>query len=186
MQPLQVLAHTYTDFMDIPSPPSHLETSRLWLRPIEHNDAVFLEKLYSDSQVARYIGGSNLNHDAIVHQVNVFVKVWDEHGYGQSVVVDKVTGKAIGRVGLHPWVEWNELEIGWVIATRWQRQKRATEATQAWLAWAKDYLAEEYLIAVVHSQNTASHQLAQSLGFVKARDDQTPWNPVVVWRYDLH
>lgn len=169
----------------MPSHPRRLETSRLWLRPLERNDAGFLEKLYSDHQVARYIGGANLNHDAAVRQANAFAKIWDERGYGQSVVVDKATGEAIGRVGLHPWVEWNELEIGWVIAAEWQRQKRATEAAHAWLTWTKDYLAEEYLIAVVHSQNTASHRLAQSLGFVKDRDDQTPWNPVVVWRYGL-
>ncbi|WP_346845493.1 GNAT family N-acetyltransferase [uncultured Rothia sp.] len=162
-----------------------LETDRMRLRPLLATDASFLADLYSDAEVARYIGGDRLDGAAATRQANTFAQVWDEKGYGQSVVVDKSAQQKIGRVGLHPWKDWGEIELGWVISASWQRQGRATEAAQAWLEFAKQNPPADYLIAVVHSENIASHRLAQSLGFVKDRDDITPWNPVVVWRYDL-
>lgn len=155
------------------------------LRPLQESDADFLASLYSNPDVARYIGGNRLTAQAATNQAQKFSQIWKTHGYGQSVLVDKGICEEIGRVGLHPWEEWGELELGWVIGKEWQRQGRATEAAQAWLKWAEQNIPADYLVAAVHSENVASHKLAQSLGFVLDREDQTPWNPVLVWRYNL-
>lgn len=100
-------------------------------------------------------------------------------------MTERTSGAQIGRVGLHPCPDWGELELGWVLARDWQGRGLAQEAARAWLAWAVSARPAEYLTAVVHEDNRASHRLAERLGFVVDRHDVTPWNPVIVWRYDL-
>jgi len=43
-------------------------------------------------------------------------------------------------------------------------------------------LDEDYLIAVIQADNAASMSTATKLGFEFARQDETPWNSVVVYR----
>ncbi len=111
--------------------------------------------------------------------------MWRSHGYGQSILVDKSSGEQIGRVGLHPWPEWDELELGWVLARRSQGRGLAQEAAQAWLAWASDVHPAPYLTAVIHPDNHASIRLAERLSFTFLRPDVTPWSDAVIYRHDL-
>ncbi|MBC7633712.1 MAG: GNAT family N-acetyltransferase [Flavobacterium sp.] len=144
-----------------------------------------LAAVYSDPDVARHIGAERLTFDETVAQVGRFVEVWQKWGYGQAAVIEKATNAFIGRVGLHPWTDWNEVELGWVIARSHQRKGFATEAGRVWIDWASEHLPDDYLISVIHPDNTASISTAIKLGFDFARDDETPWNPVVVYRRRL-
>lgn len=159
-----------------------LETARLRLVPICAENTVDLAAVYSDPDVARYIGADRLTSDETAAQVGRFVDVWDKWGYGQSAVIEKATNKFIGRVGLHPWTDWDEVELGWVIARSHQRKGFATEAAQAWIDWADGHVPDEHLIAVIQPGNKSSIATAIKLGFDFGREDQTPWNPVVVYR----
>lgn len=165
--------------------PFYYETKRLLLRPMVAADAEFLAHLYADQDVARYIGGDRLTPEAAIRQAIGFAGVWQEKGFGQSVVMDRASGELVGRVGLHPWAQWNEIEIGWVIARTWQHQGIATEAATAWLNWAHEHLPAPYVIAVVHEDNEPSHALAQSLGFIFDREEELQWNTVKVWKMEL-
>ncbi len=42
----------------------------------------------------------------------------------------------IGRAGLHPWPDWDELEIGYVLVRDRRGRGLAREAGQVWLQWA--------------------------------------------------
>jgi len=159
-----------------------LETPRLSLVSLSVEDAADLAAVYSDPEVARYIGGERLTAVETAAQVSRFVEVWQTRGYGQAAVVETATNTFVGRVGLHPWTDWNEVELGWVIARAYQRKGFATEAAQAWIDWAGEHLEEDYLIAVIQADNAASISTATKLGFEFARQDETPWNPVVVYR----
>ena len=77
-------------------------------------------------------------------------------------------------MGLHPWPEWGEVEIGWVIARRAQGQGFAKEAAAAWLRLAFGELALSRLTAVIHPDNQRSRSLAERLGFTLHRSDVTP------------
>src|SRR3712207_7710644 len=37
-------------------------------------------------------------------------------GFGQSALLDRGTGAFLGRAGLHPWPQWDEVELGCVLA----------------------------------------------------------------------
>ena len=152
----------------------HLVTERLLLPPLGRQHAEGLATVYADEEVARYIGGDSLDAAVTATQVARFESIWTTLGYGQSAVILRTSGEFIGRVGLHPWPEWDEVEIGWVIARHAQRQGYAQEAATAWLRAAFGELALHRLTAVIHPDNKRSRSLAERLGFTLHRSDVTP------------
>lgn len=166
--------------------PFAMRTERLDLRPCTRHDATLLAELYADGEVSRFIGGDRLTAPGAARsQAERFAGVWERRGHGQSVVVERSTGDVVGRVGLHPWPEWGELELGWVLARRAWHRGLAHEAADAWLEWARRAAVAPYLIAVIHPDNAASIRLAERLGFRRDREETTPWSPAVVYRHDL-
>ena len=165
--------------------PISFETSRLRLEPLTVDYGHRLGVLYRDPEVAKFLGGTRLTAEVAAQQAARFDSIWRERGLGQSAIHERATGSFIGRVGLHPWDEWDELELGWVIATPHQRQGMATEAASAWLDWARTNRPAEHLIAVIHPDNRASIRTAEKLGFIYDRDDKTSWSDAVVYRLDL-
>ncbi|MDE7310858.1 MAG: GNAT family N-acetyltransferase [Eubacterium sp.] len=89
------------------------------------------------------------------------------YGYGMWVVLDKETGKLIGRAG----IEHREtqdgvlMELGYVIGTAYQKQGYATEVCQAIAAYAAEELGIEQLHCFIHPHNNGSLRVAQKLGF---------------------
>ena len=152
------------------------------LRPLERQDVEALASVYADDEVARYIGGRALDAAATARQIAEFEHIWRERGYGQSAVVVRTSGELIGRVGLHPWPDWDEVELGWVLARHAQGQGYATEAATSWLRVAFGELGVSRLTAVVHPENQASRALAERLGFRVHRHDVTaPGTTVLVY-----
>lgn len=151
-----------------------LETERLVLEPLIRRHTQALAQVYADPDVARHIGGAALDAKATGRQVARFEAVWREHGWGQSAVLERGTGALLGRVGLHPWPQWDEVELGYVLARPAQGHGYAAEAATAWLEVASGPLGLDRLTAVVHPDNAASRRLAARLGFRVHREDVTP------------
>jgi RimJ/RimL family protein N-acetyltransferase len=151
-----------------------LSTERLLLPPLGVSHTAELVGLYADPEVARYVGGDGLTPETIALQAARFADEWRERGYGQSGVLDRDTGAFLGRVGLHYWPGWDEVELGYVLAAHAQHRGIAAEAGAAWIAWAKSSLDRDHLIAVIDPRNAASIGLALRLGFSLDRDDVTP------------
>lgn len=154
--------------------PRDLTTERLVLPPlaVEHTDA--LAKVYADPDVARYIGGTRLTPEVIPLQVAAFAEEWDERGYGQSAVIDKWSGEFLGRIGLHFWPEWNEIELAYILGRSAQGKGLAAEGSSCWIDWARAQPEIDHLIANIHADNAASIGLAAKLGFSFSRHDTTP------------
>jgi RimJ/RimL family protein N-acetyltransferase len=83
-----------------------LETTRLRLVPLEPETELW--SVYSDPEVARYVGGDSLTAESTRDQTQWFAQVWEERGYGQSAVIWRETGQVLGRIGLSFWPEWGE------------------------------------------------------------------------------
>jgi RimJ/RimL family protein N-acetyltransferase len=86
-----------------------LSTERLLLPPLTEAHSDDLIALYSDPEVARYVGGDALTPRTVPAQAARFAAIWREHGFGQSAVIDRETGAFLGRVGLHYWPAWDEV-----------------------------------------------------------------------------
>jgi len=59
--------------------------------------------VYSDPEVARYIGGDSLNAESTRERTERFAQTWEDRGYGQSAVIWRETGQVLGRIGLSYW-----------------------------------------------------------------------------------
>ena len=127
-----------------------------------------------------------MTDETIPIQVADFADEWEARGCGQSAVILRASGKFIGRIGMHYWPQWDELELGYVLARSAQGAGLATEGASAWIAWAKSTTPTDYLIANIHPDNAASIGLAKKLGFEFARHDVTPSGlPTLIYRLDL-
>ena len=163
-----------------------LETKRLQLAPLGPGLAEQLWDVYSDPEVARFVGGDSLTHAVTREQATWFSQVWKERGYGQSAVFWRATGQMIGRIGLSYWPEWEEVELGYVLSRAAQGQGLAQEGARAWIDWATANLSEDHLIAVIHPDNAPSARLAQRLGFSVDRREVTRGGiDVIVYRLDI-
>lgn len=163
-----------------------LRTPRLSLRPLAITHIQALTEIYADPEVARYIGGDRLTPEAIEYQVNGFAEEWIDRGYGQSAVFHRDTGDFLGRIGLHYWPNWDEIELGYILGKSAQGQGFATEGSQAWIEWAKANENIPYIIANIHPDNLASIHRAKKLGFTHDRNDMTPSGlPTLIYRLDL-
>ncbi|MGR6966754.1 GNAT family N-acetyltransferase [Geodermatophilus sp. URMC 61] len=70
--------------------------------------------------------------------------------------LDRETGAFLGRAGLHPWPQWDEVERGCVLARRAQGRVLATEAARAWLRVAVGELGLHRVTAVIPRQHSES------------------------------
>ena len=162
-----------------------LETERLRLVPIGVEYAAELWNVYSDPEVARYVGGDLLTAESTREQTERFARTWDERGYGQSAVIWRETGEVLGRIGLSYWPEWDETELGYALSRTAQGRGIAQEGTRAWIAWATANLADDHLIAVINPANTPSTRLAHRLGFTINRRETVRDTEVLIHRLDL-
>ncbi len=155
-------------------------TERLLLLPMGPEHAAELAEVYADPAVHRFIGGPGLDAAA---QADRFRAGWGEHGWGQSAVIEKASGRLLGRVGLHAWPRWDEVELGYALRRDAWGAGFAQEAARVWLAWA----ATRYdrLIAVIDPANTPSIRLATRLGFAVDRQEDVDGRRLSIYAIDL-
>jgi len=140
-----------------------LETSRLLLRPPRLEDLDPWTDMMADEATARFIGGV-APRAMCWRQLMTQVGSWHAHGFAMFSVIEKDTGRWIGRVG--PWQPegWPGTEIGWsIVRDRWGRGY-AVEGAIASTDWAFDTLGWTNVIHSIAPANIASQRVAQKLG----------------------
>lgn len=100
-------------------------------------------------------------------------------------VIEKATGRWVGRVG--PWQPegWPGTEVGWSIAREAWGRGYAPEAAAASTDWAFDHLGWSEVIHTIDPDNANSKTVAAKLGSAYLRMDRLPEphheKPVEVW-----
>ncbi|HET9051865.1 MAG TPA: GNAT family N-acetyltransferase [Candidatus Dormibacteraeota bacterium] len=142
-----------------------IETPRLLLRPFTEADVDALAAIYAVPEVMRYIaGGQTFDRPATWRSVATYLGHGVMRGYSILAVVEKSSGRLLGRSG--PWYPdgWPGLEVGWVIdRARWG-EGFATEAGGASRDWCYTALGAEEVISIIHPDNTRSARVAERLG----------------------
>lgn len=156
-----------------------LETERLLLRPLAIADVEEFVALHDDAEVTRFI--RPLDRSAAEERLQSIAREWHERGHGMFAVLDRVTGRFLGRAGLRYWRQFDETEVGWVLRRDAWGHGYATEAAQACLNWAFAYLDLPYFTAMIHPENKASIRLAGRLGMSPLRRDVLLGERVVVF-----
>ena len=142
-----------------------IETRRLVLRPPAAADRAAWTAFLADAEAARFIGGVQGPHGAW-RNLAMMIGAWELDGFGMFSVIEKASGRWIGRIG--PWRPegWPGPEIGWALAPAFWGRGYATEAAEASMAWARDRLGWRRVIHLIRPENARSLALARRLGSV--------------------
>lgn len=158
-----------------------LETPRLILRPPTAADFPAYAELMADEQCARFLGGTQLRTTAWRAFASI-VGAWTLNGFSMFSIIEKESGRWLGRGG--PWQPegWPGTEVGWAIVTDAQRRGYAKEATTRAIDWAFDTLAWTEVVHCIDPANEPSIALALSLGSrVRSRGIKAPAPLEATW-----
>ena len=150
-----------------------IETERLILRPPQAEDLDGWAELMGDEEAARFIGGVQPRAGAWRGLAGM-AGSWALHGFGMFSVVEKATGRWIGRLG--PWRPegWPGTEVGWSLVRSAWGKGYATEGSAAAMDWAVTALGWVEIIHCIDPANTASARVAERLGSVRRRSARLP------------
>lgn len=163
------------------------ETKRCLIREICMDDMEALFAIYEEPHMTDYMEPLYPWEEELAYEQAYIDNMYRFYEYGMWVVIEKSTGKLIGRAGLehreYPADEdcgqtgtydgrdkenarvVMELEMGYAIAASYQNKGYATEVCQAILAYAGEYLDYPRINCLIDKENTASIRLAEKLGF---------------------
>ena len=140
-----------------------LETPRLVLRPPRLEDLDAWSAMMADEPTTRFIGGV-AERPVCWRQLMTMIGAWSAHGFAMFSVVERASGRWIGRVG--PWRPegWPGTEVGWSIVRDCWGRGYAVEAAIATTDWAFETLGWIDVIHSIAPDNVASQRVAQKLG----------------------
>ncbi len=140
-----------------------LETQRLVLRPTQAEDFEPWAAFMADGESARYLGGAqprSLSWRGFLSMAGA----WQMQGFAMFSVIEKASGRWVGRVG--PWVPegWPGNEVGWGIVRDATGKGYATEAASTAIDWAFATLGWSDVIHTINVDNLPSKAVAARLG----------------------
>jgi len=140
-----------------------LETPRLLLRLPRREDFDAWAVLMSDVESMRYLGGVQPRSLAW-RTFLLMAGAWAIQGFGMFSIIEKASGRWIGRLG--PWHPegWPGTEVGWSIARDRCGCGYATEGATAAIDWAFANLGWTEVIHVIDVNNAPSQAVARKLG----------------------
>jgi RimJ/RimL family protein N-acetyltransferase len=160
-------------------PPFLIETDRLILRPLTTADIDEVVELHAMPEVKRTMGA--FDRSAARARLERNELEWSERGHGLVAILERATGRFLGRSGLKYWPQFDETEVGWVLRTDAWGHGFATEAGRACLDWGFRDLLLPYLTAMIVTDNHRSIGVAKRLGMKPLRADSLMDLPVVVY-----
>ena len=142
-----------------------LETERLILRPPAAEDLDGWAAFMADEEAARFIGGA-LPRPTAWRTLATMAGSWALQGFGMFSVIEKSSGRWVGRLG--PWQPegWPGTEVGWGLAREAWGKGYATEGATAAIDWAFDALGWDDVIHCIDADNAGSIGVAERLGSV--------------------
>lgn len=142
-----------------------IETPRLILRPPVLADLDPWAQMMADEEAARFIGGV-MPRAVTWRALMTMIGSWHATGFAMFSVIEKSTGRWVGRLG--PWQPegWPGTEVGWAIVRDCWGRGYAPEGAAAATDWAFDHLGWTDVIHSIDPANVASQQVARKLGSI--------------------
>ena len=140
-----------------------IETERLVLRPPQAEDFHGFCELMADDSTARFIGGVQ-PPEAVWRTLCLVTGAWTIRGFSMFSVIEKASGRWIGRLG--PWQPegWPGTEVGWGLLNSAQGKGYAIEGASAAMDYAVDILGWSEIIHCIDEKNAPSIKVAERLG----------------------
>jgi RimJ/RimL family protein N-acetyltransferase len=156
-----------------------IETERLCVRPLSIADLDEFAALHVDPEVTRFVRARD--REQAVERLHTDQREWQDRGHGLLVILDRETGRFLGRVAPKYWPQFDETEVGWVLRRDASGHGIATEAARVCAGWGFRDFAVAYLTATIRPGNTRSINVAERLGMAQLRTDILADVPVVVY-----
>jgi GrpB-like predicted nucleotidyltransferase (UPF0157 family) len=142
-----------------------IETERLLLRPKMLEDLPFMNRLFSDPAVTRYLGDGKPRSLERVRQM-LLAHMEHERVYGFSLwlACERAGGEPVGDCGLMPLDGGPEVEVGYRFVPAVWGRGYATEGAAAALRHGFDVAGLEEIVAVAKPENRASRRVMEKIG----------------------
>lgn len=143
------------------------ETERLLVRESTVEDVEDFYHIYQDPSITYYMEDLFEDPEQEREYMKDYIKkIYGFYGYGMWTVIQKKSGKIIGRAGLSVREGYELAELGFMIGKEYQRCGYAYEVCREILNYAKEELEFNEIQALVEPENIASKNLLKKLGFV--------------------
>lgn len=148
-----------------------IETERLLLREMRHDDAKQLFAMDSNSNVHKYLWNKPYTSIDQVHDYITYIhKQYENNNIGRFSTVLKDTGELIGWTGIKYINDHTEngktnfYDYGYRLAEEFWNKGYATEASIAWLDYGFKKMNIDKMNAYTHFDNGASNHVLQKIG----------------------
>ena len=143
-----------------------LETDRLQLRRVELDDAAFLLDLLNQPSFLHFIGDKGLRtlDDARDYILTGPLASYERFGFGMYLTVLKEERIPIGICGLLKRDSLEDVDVGYAFLPQFWSKGYAFESASAVMAYARNVLGIDRIVAVVSPDNGASIHILEKLG----------------------
>ena len=155
-----------------------LQTERLVLRPMGVADVDDFVALHNQPAVADFLGPAT--PELARERLELCQRNWREHHPDLIAVLERSSGRFVGRLGLRYWPQFDETEAGWALRREAWGRGYATEAARAVIDWGFRTFPLPYVTAMIRPDNSRSMGVARRLGLTPIRDDVLHGVPVIV------
>jgi RimJ/RimL family protein N-acetyltransferase len=144
-----------------------IQTDRLTLRRLALDDAEFVVVLLNDESFLRYIGDRGVRDlpSAREYITKGPLASYRRNGFGLYLVVLKDSDVPIGMCGLVKREGLDDVDLGFALMPAYRSRGYAAEAATAVMAYARDVVGLERVVAITSPDNERSMRLLESLGF---------------------
>lgn len=161
-----------------------LKTPRTIVREFTMSDLDDLIAMYNEPHITDFTDALYPKEEERAYEQAYIDNGYRFYGYGMWVVIHKADGALMGRAGVESSeiCGAGEVELGYIISTRYQHQGYATEVCTAIVDHAFKKLQMQRIMARVNPNNVPSVKLLNRLGFQKIQLDRNGKMLVVVDR----
>ena len=142
----------------------YIETPRLYLREFTPDDLDELYRIYSDSEVMKYLSEGVRNREETAADLFGIIADWEKHAFGLWAVVNKENNQLIGDGGLRFLGKTSEVEVGYVLAKAYWGKGLAAEVAAASINYGFEVLKREKIVAIADTENRSSRRVMEKVG----------------------
>ncbi len=148
-----------------------VETERLILREIVHDDIDGLFELDSNPKVHKYLGNKPVqDKEKLIEVINFIRNQYIENGIGRWAIIEKSTNSFLGWTGLKFVKEninnhSNYYDLGYRLIEKYWGKGFATESAIASLKYGFENLGLNEIYASAHIDNITSNKILLKIGF---------------------
>ena len=143
-----------------------IECARLTLHELALHDAHFILRLLNEPGFLRFIGDKGVRTlaDARRYISEGPLHSYRRHGFGLYLVRLRETGAAVGICGLVKRDSLDDVDVGFAFLSQHWSKGYAAESAAAVLAYGRDTLGLERIVAITAPDNQASIAVLRKIG----------------------